>query len=77
MPLTSRNCLARARSMIEVIRLSSGPALLERNKAVAEGYMLSLLDCGLIERVHYEQLSREADQAVRDWQPGHEPTLDL
>lgn len=77
MPMTTRNCLARVRSMIEVIRLSSGPALVERNRAMAEGYMLSLLDCGLIERVHYEQLTREAEQAVRDWQPGHGSLLDI
>lgn len=55
--------------MIEVIRLSPGPALVERNRAMVEGYMLSLLDCGLIERVHYEQLTREAEQAVRDCNP--------
>lgn len=65
--LTTRNALARARSMIEVIRLSTAHGLVDRNKAVAEGYILSLLDCGLIERVHFDQLTNEAEEAVSSW----------
>lgn len=67
MPLTTRNALARARSMIEVIRLSTAQGLVDRNQAVAEGYILSLLDSGLIERVHFDQLSQEVEQAVSGW----------
>jgi hypothetical protein len=77
MHMTNRSAVARARSMIEVIRRSLVPGLAERNKVMADGYIESLFDCGLIERTQYEDLKAEAELALTAWSldPPHEKHL--
>jgi hypothetical protein len=65
--MTSCVAITRAHLMIEVIRQSVAPGLAERNKAVAEGYIASLLDCGLIDRDQYEDLTVAAELALTHW----------
>ncbi|RJX81276.1 hypothetical protein [Pseudomonas sp. LS-2] len=67
MHMTNHSAVARARSMIEVIRRSLVPGLAERNKAMADGYIESIFDCGLIERTQYEELRAEAEIALTAW----------
>ena len=65
--MTNRSAVERARSMIVAILQSPVPGLAERNKTVADGYIISLLDCGLIERNQYEELRIQAELALSRW----------
>lgn len=68
MLMTNRSAVARARTMIEIIRQSLVVGLAERNKAMADGYVVSLLDCGLIERGQFDELIAESELALTNWQ---------
>ena len=67
MRMTNRSAVARARTMIEIIRQSLVEGLAERNKAMADGYVISLLDCGLIERGQFDELIAESELALTNW----------
>lgn len=67
MHTTNRSALASARSLIEVIRNSRSLGLAERNTAMAERYIALLLDCGLIDRPQFEELTVEAEMAFSRW----------
>lgn len=54
--------------MIEIIRQSLAEGLAERNKSMADDYIISLLDCGLIERDQFEELTAESELAVANWE---------
>lgn len=65
--MTNHSAMTRARSMIELVRRSMLPGLAERNKAVANAYIASLLDCGLIDRNQFEDLTVETELALNGW----------
>jgi hypothetical protein len=73
MRTTNRSAVARARTMIAIIRQSLVEGLAERNKAMADGYVISLLDCGLIERGQFDELIAESELALSNCRaPGNE-----
>lgn len=67
MPMTHVTAMARARAMIQTIRYSLVPGLVERNREMAERYALSLLECGLIKRNEYEDLMVEIEMEFSRW----------
>jgi hypothetical protein len=69
MTMSNRSAMARARSMIEVISLSIGEGLAERNAWIAKGYVSSLLDSSLIDQTQFEALNEQAETALRAWRP--------
>ena len=69
MTMSNRSAMARDRSMIEMISLSIGEALAERNVWMAKGYVTSLLDCGLIDHARFDAVNQQAEMALRAWRP--------
>jgi hypothetical protein len=69
MMMSNRSAIAPARSMIEVISLSVGEGLAERNAWMAKGYVTSLLDCSLIDQAQFDALNEQAETALRAWRP--------
>lgn len=67
MSISNASAVARARSMIEIIKASLIPGLAERNKAMADGYIASLFDSELIDRYQFEDLKTEAELALTSW----------
>lgn len=51
--MTTRNAVARARWMIQLIGDSRVLGLAESKAARARGYIVSLRDCGLLDRLQY------------------------
>ena len=62
--MTTRNAVARARWMIQLIGDSRVLGLAESKAARARGYIVSLCDCGLLDRLQYEALTVEAELAL-------------
>ena len=77
MSMTNRSAVARAQSMIEVVRSSLALGLAERNKAMAEEYIASLFESGLIHREQMEDLTTEAELAFTLWTMEHHPQQHL
>ncbi|MFK3973758.1 hypothetical protein ACI2KS_23885 [Pseudomonas sp. NPDC087358] len=67
MNMTNITAMARARSMIEVICHSLVPGLAYRNKEMADGYIASIYDAGLIDRNQFEDLKAEVEMAFTTW----------
>lgn len=64
MHITTRNALARVHSMIDMIGDDELLGLAERKTVKARGYIVSLRDCGLVDRLQYEALTVEAELAL-------------
>jgi hypothetical protein len=64
MNVYNRSAMARARTMIEIVRASTELDSTVINKAMADGYIAALADAGLINRSQFEDLRIQAELAL-------------